>query len=174
MPHECRRISCAMASIAGRCSSAQCGRAQAGTSRPARSLRCAVKASAWREVDRSTPLLIQANGQPIMAPRTESGGDPYSALLRQRTIFMSGEVEDFGADAIVSQLLLLDAQEQGKDIRLFINSPGKAHAHAHALWCALCPHALCVSWIFAYLTCSCMHTAHAHAKAVACEPIMLV
>jgi len=59
-----------------------------------------------------------------MAPRTEGGGDPYAALLRQRTVFMSGEVEDFGADALVSQLLLLDAQEQGKDIRLFINSPG--------------------------------------------------
>jgi ATP-dependent Clp protease protease subunit len=49
----------------------------------------------------------------------------------QRTIFMGGEVEDFGADALVSQLLLLDSQDQGKDIKLFINSPGKSVASAH-------------------------------------------
>jgi ATP-dependent Clp protease protease subunit len=68
---------------------------------------------------------IQANGQPILAPRSaEMQGDPFGSLLRQRTIFMGGEVEDFGADALVSQLLLLDSQDQGKDIRLFINSPG--------------------------------------------------
>lgn len=63
--------------------------------------------------------------QPILAPRTEQmGGDPFGLLLRNRTIFMGGEVEDFGADALVSQLLLLDSQDQGKDIKLFINSPG--------------------------------------------------
>jgi len=68
---------------------------------------------------------IQANSQPILAPRTaDMQGDPFGLLLRQRTIFMGGEVEDFSADAIISQLLLLDSQDQGKDIKLFINSPG--------------------------------------------------
>jgi ATP-dependent Clp protease, protease subunit len=51
-------------------------------------------------------------------------GDPYGLLLKQRIVFLGGEVNDFGADAIVSQLLLLDAQDPTKDIKLFINSPG--------------------------------------------------
>ncbi len=51
-------------------------------------------------------------------------GDPFGMLLRQRTIFMGGEVEDFAADALISQLLLLDSQDPTKDIKLFINSPG--------------------------------------------------
>lgn len=51
-------------------------------------------------------------------------GDPFGLLLRQRIIFLGGEVTDFAADAIVSQLLLLDAQDATRDIKLFINSPG--------------------------------------------------
>lgn len=72
------------------------------------------------------PWVPQAS-QPVLAPRTaEMQGDPFGLLLRQRTIFMGGEVEDFGADAIISQLLLLDSQDPSKDIKLFINSPGMA------------------------------------------------
>lgn len=68
---------------------------------------------------------IQANSQPLIAPRTaDMQGDPFGLLLRQRTIFMGGEVEDFSADAIISQLLLLDSQDPTKDIKFFINSPG--------------------------------------------------
>lgn len=60
-----------------------------------------------------------------MAPRSqELSGDPFGLLLKQRIVFMGGEVEDFMADAIVSQLLLLDAQDPTKDIKIFINSPG--------------------------------------------------
>jgi ATP-dependent Clp protease, protease subunit len=71
------------------------------------------------------PWTVQANGQPIMAPRTaDMAGDPFGLLLRQRTVFLGGEVEDFGADAIISQLLLLDQQDAAKDIKMFINSPG--------------------------------------------------
>jgi ATP-dependent Clp endopeptidase proteolytic subunit ClpP len=51
-------------------------------------------------------------------------GDPFGLLLRQRVVFLGGEVEDFGADAIISQLLLLDNQDPQKDIKMFINSPG--------------------------------------------------
>lgn len=51
-------------------------------------------------------------------------GDPFGLLLRQRIIFLGGEVNDFTADAVVSQLLLLDAQDPKTDIKLFINSPG--------------------------------------------------
>ncbi|KAG1658426.1 hypothetical protein FOA52_009608 [Chlamydomonas sp. UWO 241] len=113
-----------MASIAGRCSALSSTTRPSVTRRASRSPCVSVRAaSQWIEVDRK-PVLIQANGQPILAPRTQDSGDPFSALLRQRTVFMSGEVEDFGADALVAQLLLLDAQAQNKDIRLFINSPG--------------------------------------------------
>lgn len=58
-----------------------------------------------------------------MAPRTGQF-DPFSLLLKQRIVFLGGEVNDFVADAVVSQLLLLDAQDSTKDIKLFINSPG--------------------------------------------------
>jgi len=69
---------------------------------------------------------IEANGgQPLLAPRTQDmAGDPFGLLLRQRIVFLGGEVEDFGADAIISQLLLLDNQDSAKDIKMFINSPG--------------------------------------------------
>lgn len=70
--------------------------------------------------------VIQANNQPLLAPRTaEMQGDPFGLLLRQRIIFMGGEVEDFSADAIISQLLLLDSQDPSKDIKMYINSPGQ-------------------------------------------------
>lgn len=61
----------------------------------------------------------------MVAPRTaDMAGDPFGLLLSQRTIFLGGEVNDFSADAIISQLLLLDSQDGKKDIKLFINSPG--------------------------------------------------
>lgn len=76
---------------------------------------------------------IQANSQPILAPRTQDmQGDPFGLLLRQRTIFLGGEVEDFGADALISQLLLLDNQDATKDIKLFINSPGQFCAESRS------------------------------------------
>lgn len=50
--------------------------------------------------------------------------DPYGALLRERIVILGGEVTDFSADAVISQLLLLDSQDPKKDIKLFINSPG--------------------------------------------------
>lgn len=45
-------------------------------------------------------------------------------LLRQRIIFLGSQVDDMSADAVISQLLLLDAQDPDQDIKLFINSPG--------------------------------------------------
>ncbi|ERN15646.1 hypothetical protein AMTR_s00048p00200110 [Amborella trichopoda] len=50
--------------------------------------------------------------------------DVMGLLLRERVVFLGNQVDDFLADAIISQLLLLDAQDPTKDIRLFINSPG--------------------------------------------------
>ena len=60
-----------------------------------------------------------------MPPRTrDPEGDPFGLLLRERIVFLGGEVNDFSADAIISQLLLLDSQKQNKNIKLFLNSPG--------------------------------------------------
>ncbi|KAL2649770.1 hypothetical protein R1flu_017898 [Riccia fluitans] len=50
--------------------------------------------------------------------------DPTTNLLQQRIIFLGSQVEDMIADVIISQMLLLDAQDPTKDIKLFINSPG--------------------------------------------------
>jgi ATP-dependent Clp protease, protease subunit len=51
-------------------------------------------------------------------------GDAMGLLLRERIVFLGNEIEDFLADAVVSQLLLLDAIDSESDIRLFVNSPG--------------------------------------------------
>ncbi len=50
--------------------------------------------------------------------------DIYSRLLKDRIIFIDGEITDMSADAIVAQLLFLDSQDPEKDISLYINSPG--------------------------------------------------
>uniref|UniRef100_A0A453EUY4 ATP-dependent Clp protease proteolytic subunit n=1 Tax=Aegilops tauschii subsp. strangulata TaxID=200361 RepID=A0A453EUY4_AEGTS len=50
--------------------------------------------------------------------------DTSDMLLRQRIIFLGSPVDDLNADLITSQLLLLDAKDHTKDIKLFINSPG--------------------------------------------------
>ncbi len=56
--------------------------------------------------------------------RGERAYDIYSRLLKDRIIMVSGEVEDNMANAIIAQLLFLDAQEPNKDIYMYINSPG--------------------------------------------------
>lgn len=54
----------------------------------------------------------------------ERAYDIYSRLLKDRIIMLSGPIEDNMANAIIAQLLFLDAQDSGKDIYLYINSPG--------------------------------------------------
>ncbi|KNA19573.1 hypothetical protein SOVF_060310 [Spinacia oleracea] len=50
--------------------------------------------------------------------------DITNMLLRQRIIFLGSQIDDTTADFVISQLLLLDAEDPKKDIKLFINSPG--------------------------------------------------
>jgi len=50
--------------------------------------------------------------------------DVMGMLLKERIVFLGNSIDDFVADAIIGQLLLLDAQDHTKDIRLFINSTG--------------------------------------------------
>jgi len=56
--------------------------------------------------------------------RGERSFDIYSRLLKERVIFMVGQVEDHMANLVVAQLLFLEAENPDKDIHLYINSPG--------------------------------------------------
>lgn len=56
--------------------------------------------------------------------RGERSYDIYSRLLKERIIFLGEEVNDVSASLIVAQLLFLEAEDPGKDINLYINSPG--------------------------------------------------
>ncbi|WP_424632568.1 ATP-dependent Clp endopeptidase proteolytic subunit ClpP [Borreliella lusitaniae] len=50
--------------------------------------------------------------------------DIYSRLLRERIIFLSGEINDSKADTVIAQLLFLESEDSNKDIYLYLNSPG--------------------------------------------------
>jgi len=56
--------------------------------------------------------------------RGERSFDIFSRLLRERVIFLTGQVEDNMANLIVAQMLFLEAENPDKDIHLYINSPG--------------------------------------------------
>ena len=56
--------------------------------------------------------------------RGERSFDIYSRLLRERIVFVTGEVEDHMASVIVAQLLFLESENPNKDIYMYINSPG--------------------------------------------------
>ena len=64
---------------------------------------------------------------PIVVEQTSKGErsyDIYSRLLKDRIIFVTGEIEDQMADLIIAQLLFLESEDPDKDIHLYINSPG--------------------------------------------------
>jgi len=64
---------------------------------------------------------------PMVIEQTSKGErsyDIYSRLLKERIIFLSDEVNDITSSLIIAQLLFLDAEDPGKDIYLYINSPG--------------------------------------------------
>ena len=56
--------------------------------------------------------------------RGERAYDIYSRLLKERVIFLVGQVEDHMANLVVAQLLFLESENPDKDIHLYINSPG--------------------------------------------------
>ena len=56
--------------------------------------------------------------------RGERSYDIYSRLLKERIIFLGEEVSEMSASVIVAQLLFLESEDPGKDIHLYINSPG--------------------------------------------------
>ena len=56
--------------------------------------------------------------------RGERAYDIYSRLLKERVIFLVGQVEDYMANLVIAQLLFLESENPDKDIHLYINSPG--------------------------------------------------
>jgi len=68
-----------------------------------------------------------SNLVPIVVEQTGMGErsyDIYSRLLKDRIVFLDGEINDISADLVVAQLLFLDGQDIEKDINLYVNSPG--------------------------------------------------
>ena len=66
--------------------------------------------------------------------REERSYDIYSRLLKDRIIFLGEEVNDVSANLIVAQLLFLEAEDPGKDIQLYINSPGGSVSAGWAIY----------------------------------------
>ncbi|MEN9886127.1 MAG: protease subunit of ATP-dependent Clp protease [Pseudomonadota bacterium] len=64
------------------------------------------------------PMVIEQSG------RGERAYDIYSRLLKERVVFLVGEVNDYSANLVVAQLLFLESENPDKDISLYINSPG--------------------------------------------------
>jgi ATP-dependent Clp protease protease subunit len=64
------------------------------------------------------PMVIETSG------RGERAYDIYSRLLKERVIFLVGQVEDYMANLVIAQLLFLESENPDKDIHLYINSPG--------------------------------------------------
>ena len=81
-------------------------------------------------MDNSLSLIRNTSGLvPMVIEQTARGErsyDIYSRLLKERIIFLLGEVEDHMANLVVAQLLFLESENPEKDISLYINSPGLA------------------------------------------------
>ncbi len=68
--------------------------------------------------DRLVPMVIE------QTPQGERSFDIFSRLLKERIIFLTGQVEDDMASLVCAQLLFLEAEDPDKDIYMYINSPG--------------------------------------------------
>src|ERR1039457_4285993 len=64
------------------------------------------------------PMVVETSG------RGERAYDIYSRLLKERVVFLVGEVDDHSANLIVAQMLFLESENPDKDIHFYINSPG--------------------------------------------------
>ena len=74
------------------------------------------------------PMVVEQTG------RGERSYDIFSRLLKERIIFLTGEVNDHMADLVVAQLLFLEAENPDKDIQIYINSPGGAVSSGLAIY----------------------------------------
>ena len=79
------------------------------------------------DFNESTFTMTNSGLVPMVIEQTARGErsfDIYSRLLKERVIFLVGQVEDHMANLIVAQLLFLESENPDKDIHLYINSPG--------------------------------------------------
>jgi ATP-dependent Clp protease protease subunit len=74
------------------------------------------------------PIVVEQSGM------GERSYDIYSRLLKDRIVFLDGEINDLNADLVVAQLLFLDGQDTEKDINLYINSPGGSVTAGFAIY----------------------------------------
>jgi len=74
------------------------------------------------------PMVIETSG------RGERAYDIYSRLLKERVVFLVGEVNDHTANLIVAQMLFLESENPEKDIHLYINSPGGSISAGMAIY----------------------------------------
>ncbi|HEY8361712.1 MAG TPA: ATP-dependent Clp endopeptidase proteolytic subunit ClpP [Tissierellaceae bacterium] len=74
------------------------------------------------------PIVIEQTG------RGERSYDIYSRLLKERIIFIGGEIDDATANLVVAQLLFLESEDPDKDIQLYINSPGGSVSAGFAIY----------------------------------------
>ena len=84
-----------------------------------------------------TPDVTASGLIPMVVEQTARGErsyDIYSRLLKERVIFLVGQVEDHMANLVVAQLLFLEAENPDKDIHLYINSPGGAVTAGMAIY----------------------------------------
>jgi ATP-dependent Clp protease protease subunit len=75
----------------------------------------------------TTPNIRALNLVPMVVEQTARGErayDIYSRLLKERVIFIVGQIEDYTANLVVAQLLFLESENPEKDVALYINSPG--------------------------------------------------
>jgi len=77
------------------------------------------------------PMVVDSSGS------VERASDIYSRLLRERIVFLGREVDDDLANLVAAQLLFLDAEEPGKDISLYVNSPGGSAYAGMAIYDAM-------------------------------------
>ena len=74
---------------------------------------------------------------PIVVEQTNRGErsyDIYSRLLKDRIIFLSGQIDDYTANLIVAQMIFLEAEDPDKDIYMYINSPGGSVSAGMAIY----------------------------------------
>ena len=81
-----------------------------------------------RDMMQLVPMVVEQSS------RGERSFDIYSRLLRERIIFVNGEIEDTMASLVCAQLLFLEAENPGKEISLYINSPGGVVTSALAMY----------------------------------------
>jgi ATP-dependent Clp protease protease subunit len=74
------------------------------------------------------PMVVETSG------RGERAYDIYSRLLKERVVFLVGEVNDHTANLIVAQLLFLESENPDKDIHFYINSPGGSISAGMAIY----------------------------------------